>query len=149
MIRWFSLLPACLMYVCAGTALVLPLLPTYRPTYLPIYPPTYVRTTYVRTAARYTKALFADKGSTIYRPRGNDKEVYGTADEQYSELSKTDRFRPEKDFQGVDRSEGGGAQKKRTGPVQYERDTTGDGAADPFGLDEMISKTKEKEKKKT
>ena len=63
---------------------------------------------------------------------------YGTADEQYKELVNTNKFRPEKDFKGVDRSKG---TQKRTQPVQYERDTSGDGSADPFGLDELISKT--------
>lgn len=89
----------------------------------------------------YNKALFADKKQSMYRPRGHDKEIYGTADEQYNELIKTDKFRPEKDFKGIDRSKG---VKKRTQPVQYERDTTGDGAADPFGLDQLMDKTKKK-----
>jgi SNW domain-containing protein 1 len=69
----------------------------------------------------YTKSMF-DRGSGggVYRPRGDDSDVYGDVDAQLAKLSDTGRFAPDKGFAGTE----GGAPKggmKRTEPVQFER----------------------------
>ena len=55
---------------------------------------------------------------------------FGSADDQINKLSNTERFKPDKDFAGVDRAVGKAA---RDGPVQFEarRDETRN-EADPF-----------------
>jgi SNW domain-containing protein 1 len=70
--------------------------------------------------------------ANIYRPGRNvDRENYG---EDYAdELRKTNRFVPDKEFSGTDRSAGA----SRSGPVQFERDED-----DPFGLDQFLDTAK-------
>lgn len=71
----------------------------------------------------------------LYRPSRNlDKEVYG---EDLDKLVKTNRFVPDKEFSGTDRSVGG-----RQGPVQFEKEE------DPFGLDQFLSQAKRASKRK-
>ena len=51
----------------------------------------------------YSKSLF-DKGERkVYTARSGAHDDLGDAEQQYKELKRTDKFRPEKDFQGVDR----------------------------------------------
>lgn len=71
----------------------------------------------------------------IYRPSKNiDKDTYG---EDLEKIVKTNRFVPDKDFNGTDRSGPG-----RTGPVQFEKEE------DPFGLDQFLSQAKRSSKRK-
>lgn len=81
----------------------------------------------------YSKGLF-DKGEKqgIYRPKQEDSGIYGDGDTQYEQLKKTDKFRPDKDFQGVDRSK----EARRDGPVQFEKEE------DPFGIDQFLTEAK-------
>lgn len=68
-------------------------------------------------------------GSQIYRPSKNiDKDNYG---DDLEKLVKTNKFVPDKEFSGTDRS------VVRTGPVQFEKD-----AEDPFGLDRFLKQAK-------
>jgi len=77
----------------------------------------------------YTKPLFdkAEAGS-IYRPKGDDNEMYGNAETQMKELSDTSRFKADKGFKGA---EGGSGAGPRDAPVQFEK-------ADPFGIDDIV-----------
>lgn len=71
----------------------------------------------------------------LYRPSKNiDKEVYG---EDLEKIVKTNRFVPDKEFSGTDRSGAG-----RSGPVQFEKEE------DPFGLDQFLSQAKRASKRK-
>ncbi|KAB0800325.1 hypothetical protein PPYR_06065 [Photinus pyralis] len=71
----------------------------------------------------------------LYRPSRNvDKDVYG---EDLEKLVKTNRFVPDKEFSGTDRSGAG-----RSGPVQFEKEE------DPFGLDQFLSQAKRASKRK-
>lgn len=68
-------------------------------------------------------------GSHIYRPSKNiDKDTYG---DDLEKLVKTNRFVPDKEFSGTDRS------TTRSGPVQFEKDEE-----DPFGLDQFLKQAK-------
>ncbi|XP_044007032.1 puff-specific protein Bx42-like [Aphidius gifuensis] len=68
-------------------------------------------------------------GSQIYRPSKNiDKDNYG---DDLEKLVKTNKFVPDKEFSGTDRS------VVRTGPVQFEKDEE-----DPFGLDQFLKQAK-------
>nr|CAD7608405.1 unnamed protein product [Timema genevievae] len=74
-------------------------------------------------------------GAHIYRPSRNvDKDVYG---DDLDKLIKTNRFVPDKEFTGTDRS---GA--TRSGPVQFEKDEE-----DPFGLDQFLNQAKRASKR--
>ncbi|KAF7278040.1 hypothetical protein GWI33_008812 [Rhynchophorus ferrugineus] len=71
----------------------------------------------------------------LYRPSKNiDKDIYGG--EGLENAIKTNRFVPDKEFSGTDRS------TQRSGPVQFEVDE------DPFGLDEFLRKAKSSDKRK-
>jgi hypothetical protein len=51
----------------------------------------------------YSKSLF-DKGERkVYTARSGGGDDLGDAESQYKDLKRTDKFRPGKDFQGVDR----------------------------------------------
>merc|ERR1719150_2491509 len=72
----------------------------------------------------------ATLASNIYRPGKNiDKEAYGS-EQDLEDLRKTNRFIPDKEFSGTDRSGQG-----RSGPVQFEEE-------DPFGLDQFLDAAK-------
>ncbi|XP_024886630.1 puff-specific protein Bx42-like [Temnothorax curvispinosus] len=67
--------------------------------------------------------------SHIYHPSKNiDKDTYG---DDLEKLVKTNRFVPDKEFSGVDRS------VALSGPVQFEKDEE-----DPFGLDQFLKQAK-------
>ncbi|KAL3279917.1 hypothetical protein HHI36_017424 [Cryptolaemus montrouzieri] len=72
----------------------------------------------------------------LYRPSRNvDKDTYG---EDLEKIVKTNRFVPDKEFGGTDRS----ATAARSGPVQFEKEE------DPFGLDQFLSQAKRASKRK-
>ncbi|XP_018561309.1 puff-specific protein Bx42 [Anoplophora glabripennis] len=72
----------------------------------------------------------------LYRPSRNiDKDIYGGED--LEKVIKTNRFVPDKEFGGTDRSGAG-----RSGPVQFEKEE------DPFGLDQFLSQAKKASKRK-
>ena len=93
----------------------------------------------------YTKPLFTDgRSSSLYRPHV-DSEIYGNdansasaaaADKEMERLTRNERFRPERDFSGVDRS--AKPSGPRTKPVQFEKSAE----ADPFGLEALLSDTR-------
>ncbi|CAM9901410.1 unnamed protein product [Heterosigma akashiwo] len=91
----------------------------------------------------YSKPLF-DRGGAgnIYRPRATDGDSYGTAEEQYDKITKTDRFRPDKGFKGTEYAGGGG--QERAAPVQFEKQAE---ELDPFGLDQFLTDAKKGKKK--
>lgn len=72
----------------------------------------------------------------LYRPSKNlDKEVYG---DDLEALVKTNRFVPDKEFSGTDRS------VQRSGPVQFEKQPEEE---DPFGLDQFLTQAKHASKR--
>ncbi|RZF37402.1 hypothetical protein LSTR_LSTR011679 [Laodelphax striatellus] len=76
-------------------------------------------------------------GQHLYRPSKNvDKDMYG---DDLEKLIKTNRFVPDKEFGGTDRS---AAATSRTGPVQFEKDEE-----DPFGLDQFLTQAKRASKR--
>ncbi|TQD78997.1 hypothetical protein C1H46_035474 [Malus baccata] len=88
----------------------------------------------------YDKGLFAAQPmlSTLYRPKKDvDSEMYGGADAQLDKIMKTDRFKPDKGFEGTAER----ASERRDGPVESE--------ADIFGLDRLMTKMKNKGEKPT
>ena len=81
----------------------------------------------------------ASISQNIYRPGKNiDKEAYG-GQEDLDELRRTDRFVPDKEFSGTDRTGAG-----RSGPVQFEKDED-----DPFGLDQFLDTAKKASNKRS
>ena len=89
----------------------------------------------------YDKAWRSEKniGQSIYRPtKNNDKEVYG---DDLESIVKTNRFIPDKEFSGTDRTQA------RVGPVQFERHTGQEREADPFGLNKFLKEAKKGSKK--
>ncbi|GAB6020678.1 SNW domain-containing protein 1 [Chamberlinius hualienensis] len=73
----------------------------------------------------------------IYRPSQNvDKDIYG---DDLDKLIKTNRFVPDKEFSGTDRT------VRRDGPVQFERHEEDD----PFGLDKFLTEAKKASKRPT
>ncbi len=89
----------------------------------------------------YDKPLFhGSSANVLYRPKkAMDDEVYGGRDFD-NRLADTDRFKPDRDFSGVDRTKKAGP---RSGPVEFEKEEE-----DPFGLDSFLSEAKETQKKK-
>ena len=71
----------------------------------------------------YSKPLFdrdGNKGGTsIYRPKKNDDDIYGDADKQLNDLTNTSRFKADKGFKGTSTV----TNEKRDGPVQFEKAT--------------------------
>jgi len=113
----------------------------------------------------YTKAWRADTAAaSMYRPRagaGLDAASGGNpeaAEEQLRALQGTSRFAAAgssssggRDFEGVERPPRGGQPQQQqagraglttgAGPVQFERAAPAASAADPFGLDALLSQT--------
>jgi SNW domain-containing protein 1 len=82
----------------------------------------------------YTKPLFSgSSANAIYKPKKGDEDSYG-GEEDYKKLLDTTKFKPDKDFTGVDRSK---AAEPRNKPVEFEKVEE-----DPFGLDEFLSQAK-------
>ena len=92
----------------------------------------------------YEKPLLrGSNANTLYRPKVGDSDVYGNA-KDVDKLLDTKKFKPSRDFDGVDRSD---STHSRSGPVQFERANQSGHTAeedDPFGLDEFISEAKSK-----
>ncbi|KAL5572589.1 hypothetical protein UlMin_022186 [Ulmus minor] len=89
----------------------------------------------------YDKGLFTAQPtlSTLYRPKKDvDSDMYGGADEQMDKIMKTDRFKPDKAFQGTSERAG-----QRDRPVEFEKDAE---EADPFGLDQFLTEVKKGKK---
>jgi SNW domain-containing protein 1 len=90
----------------------------------------------------YDKPLFQGSSANfLYRPKkDNDSEVYGGDEEEEGDDKQgTDKFKPNRDFSGVDRSR---RAEPRRAPVEFEKEE------DPFGLDEFLTEAKETQKKK-
>ena len=68
----------------------------------------------------YNQPLFqgSSASSGIYRPKRDDSDMYGSAEEQLAALQDTSRFKPSKGFSGTDGGESGGPRSK---PVQFEK----------------------------
>ncbi|XP_075212329.1 puff-specific protein Bx42 [Lycorma delicatula] len=76
-------------------------------------------------------------GQHLYRPSRNvDKDVYG---DDLEKLIKTNRFVPDREFSGTDRT---AATSGRSGPVQFEKEEE-----DPFGLDQFLTQAKRASKR--
>jgi len=82
----------------------------------------------------YSKQLFVGGSDQnfLYRPKKGDQENYG-GEEDMKKLQDTSKFKPDKDFSGVDRTKKTEPHEK---PVEFER------AEDPFGLDEFLHEAK-------
>jgi len=92
----------------------------------------------------YDKPLMkGTSASMLYKPKGGDDEQYGEekAQEDYDKLSKSNRFQPDKGFDGADGGERGGSKRPRDNPVEFEKQE-----ADPFGLDQFLSEAKKGKK---
>lgn len=77
-------------------------------------------------------------GSHLYRPtKSLDQDLYGG---DLEKIISTNRFVPDKEFSGTDRS----GQNARSGPVQFEKDKE----EDPFGLDQFLNLAKKAPKRK-
>lgn len=75
-------------------------------------------------------------GTHLYRPsKSVDQDIYGG---DLDKIVNTNRFVPDKEFSGTDRS----AQNQRQGPVQFEKEE------DPFGLDQFLNMAKKAHKRK-
>lgn len=90
----------------------------------------------------YDKPLFRGSSANfLYRPKKDlDSDLYGGDDEEGSEPKDTDKFKPNRDFTGVDRSR---RAEPRRAPVEFEKEEV-----DPFGLDEFLSEAKETTEKR-
>lgn len=69
----------------------------------------------------YDKPLFTQGSeASLYRPKANDDEGY-VSQAEIDKLRDTSRFKPDRDFSGVDRS---GPRTSRNEPVQFEKGVT-------------------------
>lgn len=82
----------------------------------------------------YSKPLFSggSASSAIYRPRKGADEMSA---EDMDKILKTNKFRPDKEFEGVDRSK---PVEPRNKPVEFEKEPE----EDPFGLDAFLNTAK-------
>eukprot|EP01097_Dermamoeba_algensis_P011340 TRINITY_DN8777_c0_g1_i1.p1 TRINITY_DN8777_c0_g1~~TRINITY_DN8777_c0_g1_i1.p1 ORF type:complete len:307 (-),score=87.79 TRINITY_DN8777_c0_g1_i1:32-952(-) len=88
----------------------------------------------------YDKPLFhGSSANSLYCPKKGDSEVYGS--DSIEGILRTDRFKPDRDFDGVDRSK---PSVPRSQPVEFERKQEEE---DPFGLDEFLKEAKSNGKK--
>jgi SNW domain-containing protein 1 len=84
----------------------------------------------------YSKPLFSGSSANIlYRPKKSDGDAYG--DQDLDSLVNTGKFKPDKDFDGVDRSK---PSEPRSRPVEFEKEE------DPFGLDAFLHEAKSSKK---
>ena len=72
----------------------------------------------------YDKPLFADKGSSLYRPKASTEDELAAG----GGAAEGRHFKPDRGFAGVDY---GAATRGGGGPVQFEKDQE----EDPFGLE--------------
>eukprot|EP01103_Thecamoeba_quadrilineata_P007547 TRINITY_DN17407_c0_g1_i1.p1 TRINITY_DN17407_c0_g1~~TRINITY_DN17407_c0_g1_i1.p1 ORF type:complete len:539 (-),score=151.11 TRINITY_DN17407_c0_g1_i1:101-1717(-) len=88
----------------------------------------------------YDKPLFkGTSASMLYRPKKNeDSDMYGDPSSM-EKILNTSRFKPDKDFDGVDRSK----PDTRQTPVEFEKHNNNKREEeDPFGLDEFLKEAK-------
>lgn len=91
----------------------------------------------------YTKPLFdRDAAASIYRPKRDDGDVYGSADTQIKQLQDTSRFRADKGFAGAEGQAAAAAAGGRSAPVQFEKAKVPRSDDDVFGLDELTGGAK-------
>eukprot|EP01111_Echinosteliopsis_oligospora_P008966 TRINITY_DN2538_c0_g1_i1.p1 TRINITY_DN2538_c0_g1~~TRINITY_DN2538_c0_g1_i1.p1 ORF type:complete len:580 (-),score=210.13 TRINITY_DN2538_c0_g1_i1:94-1833(-) len=84
----------------------------------------------------YSKPLFASStANAMYRPRKNQEDF---GDEQMDQILSTNKFRPDKGFQGA--TSGNSSSDPRNKPVEFEKDAP---ESDPFGLNEFLNAAKE------
>jgi SNW domain-containing protein 1 len=82
----------------------------------------------------YSKPLFTGSSANVlYRPKKNEEDWGG--EEDMKKILDTSKFKPDKDFTGVDREKA--KREGRSAPVEFEKDE-----ADLFGLDEFLSQAK-------
>jgi len=88
----------------------------------------------------YDKPLFQGSSANfLYRPKKDaDSDIYGG--EKEADNLSTDKFKPNRDFSGVDRSR---KVESRQAPVEFEKDEE-----DLFGLDEFIAEARETQNKR-
>jgi len=92
----------------------------------------------------YDKPMMkGSSASLLYKPTKGDDEQYGEekAQADYDKLTKTNKFQPDKGFDGADGGERGGSKRPRDNPVEFEKQE-----ADPFGLDQFLSEAKKGKK---
>lgn len=87
----------------------------------------------------YSKPLFSGSqaaSNMLHRPK-KDAETEGSygGEADYNKLLDTSKFKPDKDFSGVNRDKET-AKQARSGPVEFEQES------DPFGLDEFLQEAK-------
>lgn len=86
----------------------------------------------------YSKPLFGGSSANVmYRPRKGEED-WGN-EEDVTKLLATNKFKPDKDFSGVDRSK---ATEPRSKPVEFEKT-----AEDPFGLNDFLNDAKKSSKR--
>jgi len=90
----------------------------------------------------YDKPLLKGSSANMlasHRAKGHDDEMHGGegAEAAYDKLVKTDKFRPDKGFDGTEE----GRKRSRDDPVQFEKEE-----ADPFGLDQFLTDAKKGKK---
>ncbi|CAN0027796.1 unnamed protein product [Ectocarpus sp. 6 AP-2014] len=89
----------------------------------------------------YSKPMFnRGEAQSVYKPKTDDGDAWGDADQQMSQLTGTERFRADRGFKGTE----SGATGARNAPVQFEADPA---EADPFGLDAFLKDAKSSKKK--
>ncbi|CAM9897015.1 unnamed protein product [Scytosiphon promiscuus] len=89
----------------------------------------------------YSKPMFnRGEAQSVYKPKTDDGDAWGDADQQMSQLTGTERFRADRGFKGTE----SGATGARSAPVQFEADPA---EADPFGLDAFLKDAKSSKKK--
>ena len=86
----------------------------------------------------YDKPLFADKGSSIYRPtKRDDDELYGEdGGDGADPAPRTGKFRPDKGFAGAEGGASAAGGARVGGPVQFEREE------DPFDLEGLVGEVR-------
>eukprot|EP01129_Flabellula_baltica_P010705 TRINITY_DN4549_c0_g1_i1.p1 TRINITY_DN4549_c0_g1~~TRINITY_DN4549_c0_g1_i1.p1 ORF type:complete len:635 (-),score=203.74 TRINITY_DN4549_c0_g1_i1:36-1940(-) len=94
----------------------------------------------------YDKRLFGSERETaLYKAPNEDEDMY-TKSNNAEKIANTKKFVPDKDFEGVDRTE---RIERRSEPVQYERDTaTAEHDDDIYGFNEFFSEAKGKKSEK-
>ena len=81
----------------------------------------------------YDKPLFStSSANTVYRPKKDQGDDFAGTEEDLKKLVNTERFVPDKGFQGADKAQ------KRSGPVEFEA-----AQEDPFGLDQFMKEARQ------
>jgi len=90
----------------------------------------------------YDKAWRSSAATSVYRPTKAAGSEHGTADQQMDNLTKARVFKPDVDFEGVNRA----AAVPRSGPVAFTRESDHAPPAqqqgDAFGLDQYMTESR-------